>query len=57
MEELDLEHQIWLEEMDKEIQLIGEESVKKIQATERELDATVRKEQASFIAQVFANND
>jgi hypothetical protein len=35
MEELDLEHQIWLEEMDKEIQLIGEESVKKIQATEK----------------------
>lgn len=35
MEELDLEHQIWLEEMDEEIQLIGEESVKKMQATEK----------------------
>lgn len=35
MEELDLEHQIWLEEMEEEIQLIGEESVKKMQATEK----------------------
>jgi hypothetical protein len=35
MEELELEHQIWLEEMDEEIQLIGEESIKKLQATEK----------------------
>jgi hypothetical protein len=35
LEELDLEHQIWLEEMDEEIQLIGEDSVKKMQATEK----------------------
>jgi len=35
MEELDLEHRIWLEEMDEEIQLLGEESVMKLQATEK----------------------
>src|SRR6202034_2202199 len=35
MEDLDLEHQIWLEEMNEEIQLIGEEAVKKMQATEK----------------------
>jgi hypothetical protein len=35
MEDLDLEHQTWLEGIEEEIQLIGEESVKKIQATEK----------------------
>jgi hypothetical protein len=35
MDELDLEHQNWLEEMDEEIQLIGEELVRKMRATEK----------------------
>jgi hypothetical protein len=35
MEELDLDHEAWLEEIEEEIQLVGEEYVKKMQATEK----------------------